>query len=64
MSGLNDNVIETMKRTHLFEKLGEDHIYGNVANAVKSLHRKTHAHSDEERCPLLEPVDADAQKEE
>jgi MFS superfamily sulfate permease-like transporter len=64
MSGLNDSVIETMKRTHLFEKLGEDHIYGNVANAVKSLHQKTHAHSDEERCPLLETVAVAAQKEE
>ncbi len=56
MSGLNDHVIETMRRTHLLDRIGEDHIYGNVELAVKSLYRKTHENTREKRCPLLEYI--------
>ena len=56
LSGLNEHVLATMRRTHLYEKIGADHIFGNVALAIQSIHRKTHINSPETRCPLLEVV--------
>jgi MFS superfamily sulfate permease-like transporter len=51
-SGLNDKVLLTMRSTHLLEKIGEDHIYGNVAQAVAVLYDKTHQGTKESVCPL------------
>ncbi len=59
-SGLNDGIIITMKRTHLFELIGEDHIYGNVYLAVNDLYQRTHDKSREERCPLMEHIPLDS----
>ncbi|HEX7343974.1 MAG TPA: SulP family inorganic anion transporter, partial [bacterium] len=56
LSGLNENVLATMRRTYLLQKIGEDHIYGNVALAVGALYRKTHVNSPEAVCPLFEYV--------
>ncbi|MFC2150443.1 SulP family inorganic anion transporter [Calditrichota bacterium] len=49
-SGLNESVLDVMHRTHLFEKIGEDHIYGNVALALFTIYEKTHRNSKEEKC--------------
>lgn len=54
MSGLNDHVAEAMKRTGLLDRVGADHVYGNVELAVKSIYRRTHERTRETRCPLLE----------
>lgn len=54
MSGLNDAVLDVMRRTHLYEKIGEDHIYGNVAIAIRRIHNQTHKDSDEGDCPLID----------
>ncbi len=54
VSGLNESVLDVMKRTHLYEKLGEDHIFGNVQIAVRRLYDRTHQDTDEVKCPLLE----------
>ncbi|RJP73503.1 MAG: STAS domain-containing protein [Candidatus Zixiibacteriota bacterium] len=54
LSGVNEKVLQTMRRTYLLEKIGDDHVYGNVAMAVAALYRKTHEHSRETACPLLE----------
>jgi len=53
-TGLNDSARALMKRTHLYEKIGEEHLYGNVINAVNRIYAQTHKESDEEHCPLLE----------
>lgn len=53
-TGLNDSARALMKRTHLYEKIGEEHLYGNVVNAVNRIYAQTHKESDEEHCPLLE----------
>jgi len=53
-SGLNDHVLDVMHRTHLFEKIGEDHIFGNVAAALMSCFDKTHHQTKEEKCPLVD----------
>ena len=53
-SGLNENVLDVMKRTHLYEIVGDDRLFGNVALAVFNVYKKTHLNSDEQRCPLVE----------
>jgi MFS superfamily sulfate permease-like transporter len=53
LSGVKDNILEVMKRTHLLAKIGVDHIFADEAAAVCALHAKTHADSAEENCPLV-----------
>jgi SulP family sulfate permease len=55
-SGLNDHVLDVMRRTYLYEKIGEDHLYRNATRAIESLYEKTHHGSTEKRCPLREVV--------
>ncbi len=51
--GLKDQVIEVMKRTRLYEKIGEDHIFRTEAQALLAMHETAHLGSDEKECPLL-----------
>lgn len=53
-SGLNDEVIDVMIRTNLYDKIGEDHIFGNVALALWSFYDQAHKNSTEKECPLVE----------
>lgn len=55
-SGLNDHVLDVMKRTHLYEKIGEDHIFPTQAMAIVGIHEKSHLNSEEKECPLLKVV--------
>ena len=55
MSGLNDSVLDVMRRTHLYEKIGEDHLFRNATMAVDAIYEMTHAGQPEEECPLLKP---------
>ncbi|MGC8579439.1 MAG: SulP family inorganic anion transporter [bacterium] len=52
-SGLNDSIIDVLKRTHLYEKIGEDHFFRSVAFAIEKLYEPTHQGSDEKDCPLV-----------
>ena len=52
-SGLNDHVLDVMKRTHLYEKIGTDHFFYNVAHAVQEIHEGVCLDSTEHKCPLL-----------
>lgn len=54
ITGLNDSVLDTMKRTLLYYKIGEDHLFRNVAQAIDQLWDSVHRFSDEEHCPLKE----------
>ncbi len=56
LSGINEGVLDVMARTHLVDKIGLDHIFGNVAIAVHNLYDKTHRNTIEDKCPLLEVV--------
>jgi MFS superfamily sulfate permease-like transporter len=56
VSGLNDNIIDTLKRTLLYYKIGEDHFFRNVTLAIYSIHYDAHKNSDEEICPLKHVV--------
>lgn len=52
-AGLNDAVLDVLKRTHLYEKIGEDHISHSIAMAIESIHEPAHRGSQENECPLL-----------
>jgi MFS superfamily sulfate permease-like transporter len=53
MSGVNESVMNVLKRTHFPVKIGEDHIYPTMEKAISVIHRKTHDLGGEESCPLV-----------
>ncbi len=59
ISGLHSQILDTLKRTHLYDKIGEENMYRSVQRAVKSIHKKAHKDSPEKVCPLLKPVMSD-----
>lgn len=53
MSGVNDTVMAILDRSGLLDKLGRDHLYANMEQALCSVHADTaHRESTEARCPL------------
>jgi len=52
ISGLNDSVLDTMRRTGLLAIVGEDHIYRNANRAIENIWESSHEGSDERECPL------------
>lgn len=56
ITGLNDHVLDTMKRTFLYDKIGDENFFRNLTRAVDKLYEKTHFDVDEEACPLKEVV--------
>jgi SulP family sulfate permease len=52
-SGLKEDVLDVMRRTRLYEKIGERNMYPTQAMAITAVHDKAHAGSDEKECPLL-----------
>lgn len=57
-SGLKDNVIDVLCRTHLYEKIGEEHMYATQLIAIQQIHEVAHIGSGEKRCPLVQAVAA------
>lgn len=51
-SGVNENVLAVMKRTHLYEKIGEENIFSSRYKAVEVIHSRAHTQCREDRCPL------------
>jgi len=58
-SGLKDEVLDVMKRTHLYEQIGERNMYPTQAIAIVNIHPKAHINTDEKECPLLKVVHKD-----
>ncbi len=52
LSGVNEVVMEVLKRTHLLEEIGEDHIFPTMEQAVCSVHDHAHNEVEETVCPL------------
>jgi MFS superfamily sulfate permease-like transporter len=52
LSGVNRSVMNVLKRTHLIVKIGEDHIYPTVEEAISAVHDQTHRGGEEKNCPL------------
>jgi SulP family sulfate permease len=55
-SGLKDEVLDVLKRTGLYETIGEDHMFPTQVAALQALHAHAHRNSSEDPCPLLEVV--------
>jgi len=53
LSGVNEAVMTVLKRTHLPEKIGENHIFATMEKAINNVHADAHRESREEICPLL-----------
>jgi MFS superfamily sulfate permease-like transporter len=52
LSGVNRSVMSVLKRTHLIVKIGEDHVYPTVEEAISAIHDQTHRGGEERNCPL------------
>ncbi len=52
ISGLNDSVLDTMRRTGLLAIVGEDNLYRNANRAIENIWESAHEGSDERECPL------------
>ncbi len=52
LSGVNEAVMAVFERTHLLEKIGQDHIYPTMEKALKATHRLAHENGSEDACPL------------
>ncbi|MCF8049782.1 MAG: SulP family inorganic anion transporter [Desulfobacterales bacterium] len=51
-SGVNEAVMKVMHRTYLLEKIGEDHMYPTMEQAVCAVHDRAHIQAGEAACPL------------
>ena len=52
LSGVNETVMKVLVRTHLFNKIGADHIYPTVESALRQIHPPLHTEEELTRCPL------------
>jgi MFS superfamily sulfate permease-like transporter len=52
-SGVNETIMKIMKRTHLLAKIGEDHIYPTMENALNIIHSQAHKDEWEDTCPFM-----------
>lgn len=52
LSGVNETVLKVMKRTHLLEKIGQDHIYHTPEQAISRVYSDAHRDATEKDCPL------------
>jgi MFS superfamily sulfate permease-like transporter len=60
-SGIKENVMAVLERTHLLEKIGRENIYALGSQAIQDIYHKTHADpsdSDEAECPLVNYIPA------
>jgi SulP family sulfate permease len=53
LSGVNEAVMEVLQRTHLPEKIGENHLFATMERAIDAVHAESHRDSRELSCPLL-----------
>ena len=51
-SGLNESVVDALHRSRLHEKIGADHLFASVIQAMSRIWGKLHVASDEKDCPL------------
>jgi len=57
LSGVNESVMEVLRRTYFIEKLGEDNIYPTMEKAIEAVHEETHRSGKEALCPLFPVCD-------
>jgi MFS superfamily sulfate permease-like transporter len=52
-SGVNEVLLKVFKRTHLLEKIGRDHIFPTLEEAICAIYPTAHKESVEKECPLM-----------
>lgn len=52
LSSVHEPVMQVLRRTHLLYKIGEDHIYPTMKQAIRAIHERTHKGGSEKSCPL------------
>ena len=52
-SGVNEAVLKVLKRTHLLEKIGQDHLYQTLEQAISKIYPITHNEATKKECPLV-----------
>jgi anti-anti-sigma factor len=52
LAGVNRAVMQVLERTHLLAKIGTDHIYPSMEQAISAIHAQTHRGGNEKACPL------------
>ncbi len=55
-SSIHQPVMAVLRRTHLLYKIGEDHIYPTLKQAIRAIHKDTHKGGHEANCPLTTVV--------
>ncbi|MFZ7128707.1 MAG: SulP family inorganic anion transporter [Desulfobacterales bacterium] len=53
-SGVNESVMKVLKRTHLDAKIGRDHLFSTMEEAITAVHVEAHRGEVETVCPLIE----------
>ncbi len=55
LCGMKGDVMASLKRSHLLDKIGEENIYSRASDAIENIFRQTHDNTDEARqsCPLM-----------
>ena len=51
-SGINETVMRVLDRTHLFSKIGAEHVFPTMESAIEQIHPLIHAEDEIEACPL------------
>ncbi len=51
-SGVKDNVVDALRRTRLWDKIGEENVYPTQLTALRSIYERAHAGDSEPGCPL------------
>jgi hypothetical protein len=44
--------MKVLRKTHLIVKIGEDHTYPAIEDAINAVHKITHTGGEEKDCPL------------
>ena len=52
-TGIKKNVLDVMKRTHLYEKIGPERFFPTQDLAVESIYKHAHGNTGEKECPLI-----------
>ncbi len=52
LSGANETVMRVLKRTHLLARIGEDHLYPSMKEAIAKIYDSTHRGEKEKNCRL------------
>ncbi len=52
-SGVNETVMRVLQRTYLMEKIGLDHLYPTMEQAICDVQEKAHIGGEETACPLM-----------